>query len=663
LLDAEKVSDLVHIGLPTTKGIPSVASYGYCFFLKDKFLMEEKNATRKLTTIFYADVAGYSRLTGSDELGTHQAVMDLLDYTQNEIQKESGKVLRFAGDAILAEFPSVVSCVKAAVTVQSQQALINKNIPSEQQILVRIGINLGEVIEDRGEIFGDGVNIAARLEALAPAGGICITSQVAEQIADKLDVEFANAGRHKLKNISKPVEVCCWPVEAAQGLRHTASNLREKLAIAVAVIVMTSILTYALIYNKADDSSVPTGPRIAIIPFENLSDNPEDIFFSAGLTADINAHLSRFSNLFVIAPSSVKGFAASADCETVRDELDADYILEGTVRRSKKKLRITTTFTNAENCQQLESPGTFDRNLDAVSVFDVQLEIASKVVARIGSPNAQLLDPAVRNSILGKAPDSLEAYECTLLLVWFYETFESDRLRKARACLERAVEIDPDYSLDWAALAFAYIDSKKYAVDTPDTWGELSRNAANRALALDPENPDAFYALAILNQLTSQDLSNFKQLTERTISLNPNDAFVLADLGTWMGYAGQWEIAREWVSRSMKLDPKHQSWLWQTFHLDNYRKGEYQKSRDFGLKMNMPNNYMVQASLTAAYAMNGEQDKAEQTLAQLLELRPNFPDDPRLPFSTRGMPTELIESIMEGLRKAGLDVKPVEPDD
>jgi adenylate cyclase len=625
--------------------------------------MEENNTTRKLTTIFYADVAGYSRLTGSDELGTHQAVMDLLDYTQNTIQQEGGKVLRFAGDAILAEFPSVVRCVNAAVTVQTRQALNNRGIPSEQQVLVRIGINLGEVIEDRGEIFGDGVNIAARLEALAPIGGICITSQVADEIAGKLETEFARAGRHKLKNISKPVEVCCWPVEEARRLRRTASNLEQKLGIAVAAIVMISILTYALIYNKEGDLSVPTGPRIAIIPFKNLSDNPQDVFFSAGLTADINTHLSRFSNLFVIAPSSVKGYAENANCETVRDELDADYILEGTVRRSEKELRITTNFTNAENCQQLESPGTFDRSLDVDSVFDVQLEIASKVVARIGSANAQLLDPAVRNAILGKAPESLEAYECTLLLVWFYETFESDRLRKARACLERAVEIDPDYSLAWAALAFAYIESKKYAVDTPDDWEELSRSAANRALALDPDNPDAFYAMAILIQLTSQDLTKFKQLTERAVSLNPNDAFVLADLGTWMGYAGQWEIAREWVSRSMRLDPKHQSWLWQTFHLDNYRKGEYQKSRDFALKMNMPNNYMVQASLTAAYAMNGEQDSAEQTLAQLLELRPNFPEDPRLPFRTRGMPTELIESIMEGLRKAGLDVRPAEQDD
>jgi class 3 adenylate cyclase/TolB-like protein len=623
--------------------------------------MENKTATRKLTTIFYADVAGYSRLTGSDELGTHQAVMDLLDYVQKIIQQEGGKVLRYAGDAILAEFSSVVSCVNAALQVQTRQASLNQDVPNNQQVLVRIGINLGEVIEDRGEIFGDGVNIAARLEALAPVGGICITGQVAEQVTGKLEDEFTNTGRHKLKNILKPVEVWCWPAEAANNLHYQATSWRKKFIISMAAIAVLFVFASILFFNKTGDSSIPTGPRIAVIPFKNLSDNPEDAFFSVGLTEDINSHLSKFSNLFVIASSSVRGFAEDADCETVRDEINADYILEGTVRRSEKDLRVTTTFTNAKTCQQLDAPGPFDRDLNVASVLDVQLEIASKVVAQIGSTNAQLFDPIVRNEILGKAPGSFESYECTLLLDWFYETFESDRLRKARACLERAVEIDPDYSLAWSRLAYSYIDSKKYAVDTPPDWEDLARNAANHALELDPDNYDAYYALAILTQATSRDLAEFKNFAERAISLNPNNAFNLADLGTWMGYAGQWEIAREWVSRSMQLNPKHQGWLWQTWHLENFLKGNYQKSRDFALKMNMPDNYMVQASLTAAYAMNGEQEKAEKTLASVLEMRPDYPKDPRLPFRTRGVSDELIEGIMVGLRKAGLDVKPAQP--
>ncbi len=622
--------------------------------------MEEKTPSRKLTTIFYADVAGYSRLTGNDELGTHQAVMNLLDLTQKTIQTEGGKVLRFAGDAILAEFSSVVSCVQAAIQVQTMQISLNENVPAAKQVWIRIGINLGEVIEDRGEIYGDGVNIAARLEALAPVGGICITGQVAEQIAGKVDEEFASAGRHKLKNISKSVEIWCWPAAAAGKLKRTAVASRQKALLAAIAVIAFVGLTVAILQDRAE-VGIPSGPRVAVMPFQNLSDNPEDAFFSDGLTKDINAHLSKFSNLFVIAPSSVRGYADNADCEAIRNELEADYILEGTVQRSNENLRVTTTFTDAANCRQLDSPGPFDRELSAGNILDIQLEIATKVVAEVGSADAPLFNASVQRAIKGRAPDSLEAYECVLLSYWFYETFEAERQRKARTCLENAVAIDPGYSLAWSRLAFSYIESKKYAIDTPPDWSERAREAANRAIAIDPDNPDAYYALAILTQMTSQDLTEFRNFSDRTVSLNPNDAFVLADLGTWMGYAGQWDIAREWVAKSMRLNPKHQSWLWQTWHLDHFRKGEYKRSRDYALKMNLPNNYMVQASLTAAYALNGEQEKAEDTLRRVLELRPSYPEDPRLPFRARGMPPDLIEGIMSGLRKAGLEIKPAQP--
>ena len=617
--------------------------------------MTEKASIRKLTAIFYADVAGYSRLTGKDDLGTHRAVMDLLDHAQQIIEQQDGTVLRYAGDAILAEFASVVSCVGAAVTMQTDLAEHNRGIPEDRQVRIRIGISLGEVIEDRGEIYGDGVNIAARLEALAPPGGICITGQVAEQVAGKLGVSFTSAGRHNLKNISRPVEIWCWPADGARKLKRQ-SPVRRKAALAAFTFLALLILGFVL-FQRSDDGLPIAGPRIAVMTFENLSDDPEDLFFSDGLTRDINANLSKFSNLFVIAPGSTRGFGKAPRCEDVRNELQVDYILEGTVRRSLDHIRVTTTFTDAKTCRQLDAPGPFDRELDAANVLDVQLEIAKKVVSQIGSADAPLFNASVQNEIRRKAPDKLESYECVLLSYWFYETFEPDRHRKARACLERSVEVDPDYSLGWSRLAFSYMESKKYAIDTPTDWAELARDAANRAIAVDPDNPDAYYALAILTLMTSKDLVEFENFADRSVSLNPNDAFVLADLGTWMGYNGQWDKARDWVSKSMHLNPKHQSWLWQTWHLYHFVNGDYARSRDMALKMNLPGNYMVQASLTAAYAMNGEQEKAEKTLAQLLELRPDYAEDPRAPFRARGMPVELIEGIMQGLRKAGLDFK------
>ena len=620
--------------------------------------MSETPITRKLTTILYADVVGYSRLTGSDELGTHHAVMDVLDYAHKTIEAEGGTVLRYAGDAILAEYSSVVSCVNAAVRVQTELARRNADVPKDQQVLIRVGINLGEVLEDRGEIYGDGVNVAARLESLAPPGGVCITGRVAEQIAGKLDIPFGHAGRHKLKNIAKPVEIWCWPIEGARKLRRTVSTRGRTITLGAVSAIAAGII-YVLV-NYGERPTLPTGPRIAVIPFEELTANPDDAYFSAGLTKDINAHLSKFTNLFVIASSSVSAFRGDADCEEIRRELGADYILEGTVRRSQGKIRITTTFTDAESCRQLDAPGPFDRDLDVANVLDVQLEIAKKVAAAVGSADAPLFNARVQSTIRRKAPENLEVYDCVLLSYWFYENFAADRHRQARACLEKAVGIDPNYSLGWSRLAFSYIESKKYAIDTPPDWAELSRAAADRAIGLDPDNPDAYYALAILTQMTSQDLSEFRSFADRAVELNPTDAFVLADLGTWMGYSGEWETGEDWVARAMQLNPKHQSWLYQIWHLHHYLKGEYQESRDMALKMNLPGNYMVQASLTAAYAMNGEQQKAEKTLAHLLELRPDYPDDPRAPFRARGMPAELTEGLMAGLRKAGLDVEPSE---
>jgi len=614
----------------------------------------EPDVVRKLTTIFYADVVGYSRLTGNDEVGTHHAVMEVLDLVRDTIKEQNGVVLRYAGDAILAEFSSVFACVDAAIAVQAELGRRNAGVAKDRQLLLRIGINLGEVLEDRGEIYGDGVNIAARLESLAPPGGLCVTGQVVEQIAGKMGEAFAYAGRHSLKNINHSVEVWCWPAEKARKIRRGASSTARRVLLGAVAFLL--IIAAFYLFSVKDESSLPTGPRIAIIPFEELGSDVQEAYFSDGLTKDINTYLSKFTNLFVFAPGSVAPFRGKVDCEKIRRELGADYILEGTVRRVQEKLRITTTFTDAKTCRQIAAPGPYDRDLDVANVLDIQLEIAKKVAASVGSSDAPLFNSHVQNTILHKAPDSLKAYECVLLSYWFYENFEPDRHRRARACLENAVEIDPDYSLGRSRLAFSYIESKKYAIDTPSDWAAKSREAANRAISLDPDNPDGYYALAILTRMVSQDLSEFQNFADKAIELNPNDAFILADLGTWTGYAGEWEKGKEWVARSMLLNPKHQSWLHQVWHLDYFLKGEYGKSIEAGLKMNLPSNYMVQSSMTAAYAMKGEQQKAEATLAHLLELRPDYGDDPRAPFRSRGMPTELIEGIMTGLRKAGLDV-------
>ena len=611
---------------------------------------------RRLVAILAADAVGYSRLMGLDEeaalsaLAARRAVFDRL------IESHGGRIFGSAGDSVIAEFPGCVEATRCAVKIQEELRQLNAGLAADREMAFRIGINFGDIMDNGADVFGDGVNVAARLESLATPGGICLSDRVAEHLSGELRNTFAHAGAHRLKNIAKPVEVWCWPSETAHIMRRAATAPMRKRVLAgiVGAALVTAAGIYFLVERPQD--TVPSGPRIAVVSFGNLGGSPDDAYFSDGLTKDINAYLSKFSNLFVIAPSSVSEFRDNLDCGKIREELQADYILSGTVRRSSDQLRVTTSFTDARTCRQLEAPGPFDRVLNADNILDVQLEIAKKVVAEIGSADAPLFNSRIQALVRRKAPDSLAAYECVLLSYWFYETFAPDRHRKARSCLERAVELDPDYSLGWSRLAFSYIESKKYAIDTPPDWAELSRAAADRAIEIDPDNPDAYYALAILSQITGEDRSVFRNFAERAVELNPNDAFVLADLGTWMAYSGAWEKGKEWVTRSKLLNPKHQSWLDYIWHLHHYLNGEYREARDVALKINLPNNYMVQASLTAAYAMNGEREKAEQALAHLLEIRPDYPQDPRAPFRTRGMPPELIEGLMNGLRRAGLDV-------
>ena len=612
---------------------------------------------RRLAAILAADAVGYSRQMERDEEATLRALSKRRALIDAVIERHGGRIFSSAGDSVLAEFHSSVEAVRSAVDIQNEISKLNEDLDSSDRMTFRIGVNFGDVMLEDGNIFGDGVNIAARLEALAPANGVCISKQVGEQVAGKIEASFARAGTHRLKNIEKPVEVWCWPAEQARKMRRSAGTWRGPIALATTTGLIAMIAGAYFLFPTAEEGSLPTGPRMAVIPFKNLGDNPEDAFFSDGLTRDINAHLSKFSNLFVIAPDAGTPYRDNADCTEIRRDLRADYILTGTVQRSQDKIRVTTAFTDAETCRQLDAPGPFDRDLSLANVLDIQLEIARKVAAEIGSSDAPLFNAEVQRAIRREAPDNLEAYDCVLLSYWFYETFAPDRHRRARACLERALKSDTDYSLGWSRLAFSYIESKKYAIDTPPNWAELSRDAANKAIDLDPDNPDAYYALAILSQMLREDTTVFRNFAERAIALNPNDAFVLADLGTWIAYTGAWERGKELVTRAKLLNPNHQSWWDWIWLLHHYLNEEYEAARDVALKINLPNNYIIQAALTATYGMLGDEEKAEQALAHLLEIRPDFPEDPRAPFRIRGMEPDLIESLMDGLRKAGLDVR------
>lgn len=607
---------------------------------------------RRLVALFVADAVGYSKRMGEDEAATIAALSASRSIIDAEINGLGGRIFSTAGDSVVAEFSSSADAVNAALNIHAKLAQL---APTEC-FQFRIGIHFGDVRVSGDDLLGEGLNIAARLEPVAPHGGICITATVHEQITGRIDAGFLPSGRLRLKNISHPVETWSWP-ESAVRKRKTRkiAKLATLATLVVCVFGGVGIIGWRNMAVVLDDP-LPSGPKIAVVPFVEIGSPENEGFFADGLSRDVNALLSKFSNLFVLSPASMAQFRGAPDCEKIKDILDVDFILSGTVQRQADKLRVTTEFTDAKDCRQLAAPGPFDRQLSAAGVLDVQLEIARKVVSQIGSSDAPIFDNTLIRRIELQAPDKLTAYECVLLSYWFYENFAPERHRKARTCLENAVNEDASYSLGWSRLAFSYLESKKYAIDTPPDWAERALEAAQKALSLNEENPDAYYARAILSQMKREDRAVFRTNAERAVLLNPNDSFILADLGTWMAYSGAWEKGKGWVQRAMLLNPMHQSWWYFIWQLHAYDQQQYQASIDYSHKVDLPNNYMVQSVLTSAYAMNGNMQRARQTLEHVLKLKPEYKDDPRQPFNARGMPAELIEKLMDGLRMTGLEI-------
>ncbi|MFA3916111.1 hypothetical protein [Ruegeria hyattellae] len=405
-----------------------------------------------------------------------------------------------------------------------------------------------------------------------------------------------------------------------------------------------------------DQTTLPTGARIALVPFENLSPDPGDQFFSEGLSRDINALLAKFSNLFVIAPEATTAFRDDAGCDNLREELGADYILRGTVQRSADRLRVTTTLTDAKTCRQLTPPGPFDADLDAEGLLEVQLEIARKVAAAIGSSDAPLFKSAIAQEVRSKAPESLDAYECVFLSFWFYQTFAIEDHRIARDCLLRTVKAEPDYSLAWSRLAYNYLESKKRKMDLKPDWSDQALNAASNALDADQDNPDAYYALAIHSRMIGESKEIFYNYANRAIELNPNDSWILADLGVFLAYSGEWEEGEAWIARARALNPRLHPGYGNAFHLHAIARGDYEDAKAVMAGMGGARNPMGMASTAAALALNGEMEEAKDLVEEMSQKFPEAIKIPLAPFRARGMPEELISRIREGLELTGLDI-------
>ncbi len=636
--------------------------------------MPEPPPKRKLAAILSADVVGYSRLMGADEARTVATLKDYRAVMGRVITRRAGRVVNAPGDALLAEFPSAVEAVQCAVEIQQVLTGRNVELPSEGRMQFRIGVNLGDVIEEAdGTLYGDGVNISARMEALAEAGGVCISSTVYDAVEGKLALGFDFLGEQQVKNIAKPVRVYRVRTEPRPTpprravWRRLSSRVRLPVLGAAALIVLLAAgaLTWQVMRTRApvEDPvlALPKGPSIAVLPFANLSGDPKQDYFADGITEQLITELTRFRNLRVIARNSTFRYKGqSVDVRQVGRELGANYVLEGGVQRDNRTIRVTAQLLDPRHGGHLWAE-TYERRLTAAGIFDLQDDITERVVATIGDAQG-VIGRATFEQTKVKGTLSLDAYECVLQTYAYWRGRGPADHLKARDCLERALKLDPNYAEGWATLADVYLDEHRQGFNQRQNPLDRSLNAARRALDLDPTNQSAHMQLAF-NHFFRRDLDTFYRLAEEAIALNPNNPEVLALIGNAMTY-GFWTTPRihergnALVRKAMALTPFYPDWYHYSLAWSEWWKGEYQKALTEAQKINQPDYFWTHGLLAAIYGAQGRTNDAAPAVANLLRLYPDIPVKVRGEWKKWNVPDEVIDRAVADLRRAGLNIPP-----
>jgi len=575
-----------------------------------------KREQRRLAAIFALDMVGYSRLVEIDEVGTLNRLKSVLDgVVAVEIKNHNGRIFKTTGDGVLVEFSSAVDAVECATGIQK---LIREQPADEGQkpIQFRIGINLGDIVVAGDDVLGDGVNLASRIESVAEPGNILVSASTYDQVKGKLDLEFDDQGEHQLKNIDRPVHI--------YGVKMHSS-------------VDTSTRLGAIV----DSGSRPV---VAVLPFENMSAAMDDDYFADGLTEDIITALSRFRELLVIARNSTFRFKNQAiDIPTVGRELNASYVLEGSVRRAANRVRITAQLIRVSDGTHIWAD-RYDRSLE--DIFDVQDEVTQTIAATLGVR----LQDAAREIALGKNHADLNAYDCVLRSRRYTQTLDSHEHARSRALLEKAIALDPGYSVAFAMLANIYLAEYRFDVNPLPDPIKRSFVMAEKAVELDPQNAYARCWLAIIHFFRKEN-DGFRKEAQRALALNPNDPEILAETGHYYAFLGEFERGVELTRRAIILNPLHAGWYHFSFARKNLSEGDYSAALADIRKVNLPGFYWTWLLKTSAFGHLGELESATDSLNHLESLMPGFSAKNELnKWNTH---PDDFEQIMKGLELAG----------
>jgi adenylate cyclase len=626
--------------------------------------MAAQDFKRKLTAILSADAVGYSRLMAEDEEATVRTITAYRKVVATIVEKHRGRVVDSPGDNILAEFASAVDAVRGGVEIQEELKARNAELPENRRMDFRIGINLGDVIHEEERIYGDGVNIAARVEGLADGGGICVSGTMYEHIKNKLALGYQYLGEHSIKNIPEPVRVyrVLMDPEAIGkviGEKRVVPKRGQKVALAVAIVLLLAV--GSVTYWRAASPPVevaslermvfplPDKPSIAVLPFNNMTGNPDQEFLGDGITEQIRTALAKISSLFVIASDSTFTYKGkSVKVKQVSEELGVRYVLEGSVQKSGDRARITAQLVDAISGHHVWAE-RYDRDLQ--DIFALQDEITRKILVALQVK----LTRGESAHIYGRDTDNLEAYLKFLQAVHHKMRTNQEGNILARKLCEEAIALDPDYADAYRLLAMTHL------MDIWFGWSKYTRESfkkadklAQKSLALDNTNPNTIGLMGHIYLLKRQHDKAIAE-GERAIDLDPNSAYGYMLLAATYRFSGRAKEGIPLLEKAIRLQPYTPSSYYYQLGMAYNFTGQYDEAIAV-LKKSLkrtPDHLLSLIGLTVAYSLADRMEEARATADELLKVNPKFSVaymEKKAPYKHKSD----LELSMCALRKAGL---------
>jgi adenylate cyclase len=581
--------------------------------------VSEEQAKRKLAAILSADAKDYSRLMEDDEEATVRTIKAYRELMISQIQNQNGRVVDAKGDNLLAEFSSVVDAVRCAVEIQRELGRRNAELPEHRKMEFRIGVNLGDVIKEGETIYGDGVNIAARLETLAEPGGICISGTAYDHVENKLGLDFEYLGEQAVKNIRKPVRLYRIVKESSDSDVEMDKEL-----------------------------PLPKKPSIAVLPFVNMSGDPEQEYFSDGISEDIITALSRIPDMFVIARNSTFTYKGKpVNVRQMGRELGVRYVLEGSVRKAGKRVRITAQLIDATTGHHLWAE-RYDRYLE--DVFAIQDEITWKILKALELK----LTGREQTRLYARGTENIDAY----LKIWearsHLERFDKGSNLLSRQLCEEVIALEPKWDLPYCTLGWTHcLDVGFRWSDSPEESVQKAFQLAQKALSLN-ESPIAHALLASIYTMARQHDKAIEE-SEKSIALDPNSADAHAWYAYALIYAGEPRKAISLLETAMRLNPFPPSWYFGTlggaYRLLGHNEEAIQAYKQALYKE--PTNLFVRLGLAVAYATSGLKEEAQAQAQEVLRIEPSF----SLEYFAKTLPYKdhaVTEAVVDALHKAGL---------